>query len=344
MRFKSERPRKPGEEGSMIQIRQTAIALTLAIFAILAAPIGGYTADPYPSKPIKMIVAFNAGGATDIIARIVSQKLSESLGQTVIVDNRPGATGIVGTEMVAKSAPDGYTLLMVTAGTHAINASLFKNLPYDPVKDFVHINFTATAPNVLIVNNSVPANSVKDLIKLAKEKPGQLTFGSAGSGSTLHLSGELFKSMAGVDITHVPYKGGAPAMTDMLGERLTMMFDSISQAVPHIKAGKVRALAVTSAKRSQSLPDVPTIAEAGVPGYESTAWFGVVAAASTPKEIVTKLNTEINKALADPEVKEKLLALGTEPVGGTPEQFTAHVTAEVAKWAKVVEASGAKVD
>jgi len=328
----------------MIQTRKTAIALTLAIVTIWAAPIGGHAADPYPSKPIKMIVAFNAGGATDIIARIVSQKLSEGLGQSVVVDNRPGATGIVGTEMVAKSAPDGYTLLMVTAGTHAINASLFKNLPYDPVKDFVHINFTATAPNVLIVNNSVPANSVKDLIKLAKEKPGQLTFGSAGSGSTLHLSGELFKSMAGVDITHVPYKGGAPAMTDMLGERLTMMFDSISQAVPHIKAGKVRALAVTSAKRSESLPNVPTIAEAGVPGYESTAWFGVVAAASTPKEIVTKLNIEINKALADPEVKEKLLALGTEPVGGTPEQFTAHVTAEVVKWAKVVEASGAKAD
>jgi tripartite-type tricarboxylate transporter receptor subunit TctC len=328
----------------MIQIRKTAIAFTLAIFSMAAAPIGGNAADPYPSKPIKMIVAFNAGGATDIIARIVSQKLSESLGQSVLVDNRPGATGIVGTEMVAKSAPDGYTLLMVTAGTHAINASLFKKLPYDPVKDFVHINLTATAPNILIVNNSVPAKSVKELITLAKEKPGQLTFGSAGSGSTLHLSGELFKSMAGVNITHVPYKGGAPAMTDLLGERLTMMFDSISQAVPHIKAGKVRALAVTSAKRSQALPDIPTIAEAGVPGYESIAWFGVVAAANTPKEIVARLNAEINKALADTEVKKKLFELGTEPVGETPERFTAHVKSEVAKWAKVVEASGAKVD
>lgn len=328
----------------MFQIRQTAIALTLAILANLAIPIGGHAAEPYPSKPIKMIVAFNAGGATDIIARIVGQKLSESLGQSVVVDNRPGATGIIGSEMVAKSAPDGYTLLMVTAGTHAINSSLFKDLPYDPVKDFVHINFTATAPNVLIVNNSVPVNNVKALIKLAKEKPGQLTFGSAGSGSTLHLSGELFKSMASVDITHVPYKGSAPAMTDLLGERLTMMFDSISSAVPRIKAGKVRPLAVTSGKRSAAMPDVPTIAEAGVPDYEATAWFGVVAAANTPKEIVAKLNAEINKALTSADVKEKLFSLGTEPVGGTPEQFTAHVKSEVAKWRKVVKDSGVKVD
>lgn len=321
-----------------------AFALTTGVVLISAAAGVAHAADAYPSKPIKMIVAFNAGGATDIIARIVSQKLSDSLGQSVVVDNRPGATGIVGTEMVAKSPPDGYTLLMVTAGTHAINASLFKNLPYDPVKDFVHINWTAVAPNVLIVNNSVPATNVQELIKLAKEKPGQLTFGSAGSGSTLHLSGEEFKYMAGIDITHVPYKGGAPAMTDLLGGRLTMMFDSISQAVPHIKAGKVRALAVTGAKRVAALPDVPTIAEAGVTGYNSNAWFGVVAAANTPKDIVAKLNAEINKALTDPEVKEKLVSLGTEPIGGTPEQFTAHVKAEVVKWAKIVEVSGAKVD
>ena len=321
-----------------------AFAVTAGVVLISAGASAVHAADAYPSKPIKMIVAFNAGGATDIIARIVSQKLSDSLGQSVVVDNRPGATGIVGTEMVAKSPPDGYTLLMVTAGTHAINASLFKNLPYDPVKDFVHINWTAVAPNVLIVNNSVPATNVQELIRLAKEKPGQLTFGSAGSGSTLHLSGEEFKYMAGINITHVPYKGGAPAMTDLLGGRLTMMFDSISQAVPHIKAGKVRALGVTSAKRVPALPDVPTIAEAGVAGYNSNAWFGVVAAANTPKDIVAKLNAEINKALTDPEVKEKLISLGTEPVGGTPEQFTAHVKAEVVKWAKIVEVSGAKVD
>ena len=321
-----------------------AFAVTAGVVLISAGASAVHAADAYPSKPIKMIVAFNAGGATDIIARIVSQKLSDSLGQSVVVDNRPGATGIVGTEMVAKSPPDGYTMLMVTAGTHAINASLFKNLPYDPVKDFVHINWTAVAPNVLIVNNSVPATNVQELIRLAKEKPGQLTFGSAGSGSTLHLSGEEFKYMAGINITHVPYKGGAPAMTDLLGGRLTMMFDSISQAVPHIKAGKVRALGVTSAKRVPALPDVPTIAEAGVAGYNSNAWFGVVAAANTPKDIVAKLNAEINKALTDPEVKEKLISLGTEPVGGTPDQFTAHVKAEVVKWAKIVEVSGAKVD
>jgi len=328
----------------MIGRRQLALFTALVVVAFSAGPQWGFAQDAYPSKPIKMVVAFNAGGATDIIARIVSQKVSEGLGQSIIVENKPGATGIVGTDMVAKSEPDGYTLEMVTAGTHAINASLFSKLPYDPVKDFVHITLVATAPNVLIVNNSVPVKNVQELIKLAKEKPGELTFGSAGSGSTLHLSGELFKSMAGVNITHVPYKGGAPAMTDLLGERITMMFDSISQAVPHIKAGKVRALAVTSAKRSQALPDVPTIAESGVPGYEAIAWFGVVAAANTPQPIVAKLNAEINKALADPEVVKKLNELGTEPVGGTPEQFTAHVKSEVAKWKKVVEASGAKVD
>jgi tripartite-type tricarboxylate transporter receptor subunit TctC len=261
-----------------------------------------------------------------------------------MVENRPGATGIIGSEVVAKSPPDGYTLLMVTAGTHAINSSLYKDLPYDPVKDFVHINFIATAPNILIVNNSVPARNVKELINLAKGKPGQLTFASAGSGSTIHLSGEMFKSMANVDLTHIPYKGSSQAMTDLLGERVTMMFDSISSAVPRIKTNKVQPLAVTSAKRSLALPDVPTIAEAGVPGYESTAWFGVVAAANTPKEIVTKLNVEMNKVLAIPEVRERLLALGTEPVGGTPEQFTAHIKSEVIKWKKVIEDSGIKPD
>jgi tripartite-type tricarboxylate transporter receptor subunit TctC len=328
----------------MTLIRLKIFVFALAILANLAIPIGANAADPYPTKPIKMIVGFNAGGATDIIARIVSQKLSESLGQVIVVENRPGATGIIGSEVVAKSPPDGYTLLMVTAGTHAINSSLYKDLPYDPVKDFVHINFIATAPNILIVNNSVPARNVKELINLAKGKPGQLTFASAGSGSTIHLSGEMFKSMANVDLTHIPYKGSSQAMTDLLGERVTMMFDSISSAVPRIKTNKVQPLAVTSAKRSLALPDVPTIAEAGVPGYESTAWFGVVAAANTPKEIVTKLNVEMNKVLAIPEVRERLLALGTEPVGGTPEQFTAHIKSEVIKWKKVIEDSGIKPD
>jgi tripartite-type tricarboxylate transporter receptor subunit TctC len=328
----------------MKQIRAGTILSTLAVLAPVAATAIGHAADVYPTKPIRMIVAFNAGGATDIIARIVSQRLSEGLGQSVVVDNRPGATGIIGTDAVAKSAPDGYTLLMVTAGTHAINASLFKDLPYDPVKDFVHIHFTATAPNVLIVNPAVPATDVRSLIKLAKEKPGQLSYGSAGSGSTLHLSGELFEAMAGVDLTHIPYKGSAPAMTDLLGGRLSMMFDSISSAVPRIKSDKVRALGVTGSKRSIALPEVPTIAESGVPGYEATAWFGVVAAANTPTEIVARLNAELNKALAHPEVREKLLALGTEPVGGTPGAFASHVGSEVAKWRKVVVDANIKAE
>jgi tripartite-type tricarboxylate transporter receptor subunit TctC len=326
----------------MNRIRLAIITSTLAVLVTMMLAIHGHAADPYPNRPVRMIVPFNAGGATDIIARIVSQKLSESLGQNVFVDNRPGANGVIGTEVVARSLPDGYTLLMVTAGTHAINSSLYKDIAYDPVKDFVHINFVATAPNVLIVNNSVPANDIKALIELAKEKPGQLTYGSAGLGSTLHLAGALFEEMAGVHLTHVPYKGGSQAMTDLLGERLTMMFDSISSAVPRIKQGNVRPLGVTSAKRSAALPEVPTIAEAGVPGYEATAWFGVVAAANTPKEIVNKLNAAINKVLENPDVREKLLALGTEPVGGTPEQFAAHVKKEVAKWRKVVIEAGLK--
>jgi tripartite-type tricarboxylate transporter receptor subunit TctC len=290
------------------------------------------------------VVGFTAGGATDILARVIGQKLSEGLGQPVIVDNRPGATGIIATEHVAKSAPDGYTLLHVTAGTHAINASLYKKLPYDPVKDFTHVIMTGSAPNILVVHPSFPGKTVKELIDLAKAKPGQLTFGSAGTGSTLHLSGELFKAMAGVDIVHVPYKGGAPAMTDLLGGRLTMIFDSISQATAHIKAGKIRPLAVTTAKRVPAFPDVPTIAEAGVPGYEATAWFGIVGPAHIPPDILKRLNSELDKILKMREVKDKFEELGTETVGGTPEQFTAHIKKEVAKWAKVVEFSGAKVD
>ncbi|MDI6870813.1 MAG: tripartite tricarboxylate transporter substrate binding protein [Bacillota bacterium] len=320
------------------------VAVVVLAVVVLSVTGVGLAKDDYPAKPVRMIVAFSPGGATDIIARIVSQKLSERLGQPVVVENKPGATGIIGTEMVAKSPADGYTLLMVTAGTHAINASLYSKLPYDPVKDFTHVVWVANAPNVLVVNASNPINSVKELIEAAKKKPGQLTFGSAGSGSTLHLAGELFKSMAGVDIVHVPYKGGAPAMTDLLGGQIAMMFDSISQAVPHINAGKLKALGVTSATRSLALPNIPTIAEAGVPGYEAMAWFGVVAPAKLPKPILDKLNKEINVVLQLPEVVDRLRELGTEPVGGSPAKFTAHVEAEVAKWAKVVKESGAQVN
>jgi len=320
------------------------LRLTLgALLAVMAVPTLAQ-APAYPTKPIRLVVPFPAGGTTDILARAVAQKLTEAWGQPVIVDNRPGAGGNIGSELVAKAAPDGYTLEMGTVGTHAINASLYAKMPYDHVKDFVPVILIAGVPNVLVVYPSVPVNSVAELIAYAKANPGKLNFASSGSGTSIHLSGELFKVMSGVQMTHVPYKGSAPAVQDLLGGQVQLMFDNLPSALPHIKAGKLRALAVTSAQRAPVLPDVPTIAEAALPGFEASSWFGVLAPAGTSPAIVVKLNAEIAKWLASPEAKEKLQSQGANAAGGPPENFAKHIAAETAKWAKVVKESGAKVD
>jgi len=312
-----------------------------ALFACIATVA---SAQSYPNRAIRLVVPFPAAGTTDILARAAAQKLTEAFGQSVVVDNRPGAAGNIGSDLVAKSAPDGYTLLMGTVGTHAINPSLYSKMPYDHVKDFVPVVLVAGVPNVLVVNPALPVNSVADLIKLTKDKPGQINFASSGSGTSIHLSGELFKTMAGVDITHIPYKGSSPALTDLMGGQVQIMFDNLPSALPQIKAGKLRAIAVTSLKRAPVLPDVPTISESGLPGFEASSWFGVLAPAGTPAPIVARINAEVNKWLQSAEAREKLLSQGAEAAGGSPEQFANHIRAESEKWAKVVKASGAKVD
>jgi tripartite-type tricarboxylate transporter receptor subunit TctC len=315
---------------------------TFAALALACAPAHAQTS--YPAKPVRLVVPFPAGGTTDILARAVAQKLSETWGQQVIVDNRPGAAGNIGTELVARSAPDGYTLLMGTVGTHAINASLYEKLPFDPVKDFTPVVLVAGVPNVLVVNQSVPAQSVAELIAYAKANPGKLNFASSGSGTSIHLSGELFKVLTGVQMTHVPYKGSAPALTDLMGGQVQLMFDNLPSSLAFIKAGRLRALAVTSTTRAAALPDIPTMVEAGVPGFEASSWFGVLAPAGTPRDIVLRINAEVAKWLATPEAREKLAGQGAIVAGGAPEDFARHIASESAKWARVVKASGAKVE
>jgi tripartite-type tricarboxylate transporter receptor subunit TctC len=312
-----------------------------ALVAMVAATTW---AQSYPTKPIRLVVPFPAGGTTDILARAAAQKLTESLGQTVVVDNRPGAGGNIGAELVAKSAPDGYTLLMGTVGTHAINPSLYAKMPYDHVRDFAPVILVAGVPNVLVVNPSLPVNSVQELIAYAKANPGKLNFASSGNGTSIHLSGELFKSMTGLQITHIPYKGSAPALQDLAGGQVQLMFDNLPSSLALIKAGRLKALAVTSLERAPALPDVPTINESGLPGFEASSWFGLLAPAGTPQPIIAKLNAEVAKWLASPEAREKLLAQGANAAGGTPEDFVKHIAAETTKWQKVVKDSDAKID
>ena len=311
---------------------------------LLAALTATAQAQTWPSKPIKYIVPFAAGGTTDILARTISDKLSIALGQPVIVENKPGAGGGVGAAETAKAPPDGYTIMGGTISTHAINATLYSNLPYDPVKDFVAITLIARVPNMLVINNDIPAKDVAELIKLMKASPGKWNFASSGNGTSQHLSGELFKGMAGVDMQHIPYKGSPPALSDVMGGQVSMTFDNITTAWTLAKGGKLRALAVTTAKRSPIAPDVPTLGESGLPGYEIGSWQGVFAPAGTPPDIVKRLNAEIVKIINLPDVQKKLLDLGAEPVANSSEEFTAFVKVEVVKWGEVVKKSGAKVD
>jgi len=322
----------------------------LARFAIPAALIAaaGTLAIPalaaeYPTKPIRLIVGFAPGGGTDTTARAIGSKLSELLGQQIIIDNRPGAAGNIAAELVAKATPDGYTLLMGTIAALAINPSLYTTkLPFDSIKDFAPITQAVDSTNILSLHPSVPANSVKELIALAKAKP--LNYGSSGVGGTGHLAGELFNTMAGVKMTHIPYKGGGPAMIDLVGGQVQLVFATAASAVPQIKAGKIKGLAVTTAKRSALMPNLPTISEAGLPGFDANNWYGVLAPAKTPRPIILRLNSEIAKVLAMPDVKNFLFNQGLDPAPGTPEQFGAYIKSEMTKWAKVVKASGAKAN
>jgi tripartite-type tricarboxylate transporter receptor subunit TctC len=302
---------------------------------LLLALAGGAQAQAYPSKPIRWIVPFPPGGSTDLLARVVGQKLSEAWGQPVIVENRGGAGGTLGAAEAAKATPDGYTLLM-GAIHHTIASSVYPKLPYDFQKDLAPITIVAIVPNVLVVNSSVPAKSVAELIAHAKANPGKLTYGSAGLGTAHHLIGELFNSRAGVDILHVPYKGSAPAVADLIGGQVSIMYDTVASALPHIRSGKLRPLAVVTAKRSSALPEVPTLAETALPGFEVTTWFGAMAPAKTPKEIVTRLNAEMVKILNTPEVRKRLLDAGAEPLGNSPEQMAAQIKRETEQFGNIV--------
>ena len=326
--------------------RRFALGSIASAVVLGAGLLGGTSAlaQAYPTKPVTIIVPFAAGGTTDILARIIGQALTAELGQSVVVDNRAGAGGNIGGQAAAKAAPDGHTLFMGTVGTHAINASLYKKMPFDPVKDFAPLTRVANVPNLLVANPAQPYKSVKDLIAYAKANPGKVNFGSSGNGSSIHLSGELFKSLAKVDMQHVPYKGSAPAVTDLLGNQIDIMFDNMPSAIQHVRSGKLVPLAVTTAKRSPELPNVPTIAEAGVPGYEATSWFGMFAPAGTPAPVLAKLNAAIVKVLAQPDVKKKINEQGAEVYSETPEQFAAFIQAESVKWGKVVKESGASLD
>jgi tripartite-type tricarboxylate transporter receptor subunit TctC len=313
---------------------------TFCCLALAGIVPGNASAQTYPQRPVTVIVPYAAGGTTDILARMVGQTLGDKLGQSFVIENKPGAGTALGAATVARSEPDGQTLLIATSTTLAINASLFKKLSYDPVADFSPVSLVAAIPLLVVVNPSLPVNSLQDLIALAKSQPGTLSYGSAGTGSPHHLAAELLKTMAGVDIKHVPYKGSAPALTDVVAGHIPLMLTDIAPALPFIENGQLKVLAVTSAKRASAAPSVPTVAEAGIHGYEAVAWQSLVAPAKTPQAIVSRLNSEIAQFLADPINREKLVKLGMEPLGGSPEEFAAYIKTETVKWADVVKKAG----
>ncbi len=315
-----------------------------AISLALVLPAWTLAADNYPSKPIRLLVGFPPGGSTDILSRMMGQKLADALGQQVVIDNRAGAAGNLASELVAKGNPDGYTLLMATVSSHGINPGLYKKLSYDPIKDYAPVTLIASYPLILAVHPALPVKSVKDLIALAKAKPGHVRFGSSGNGSPGHLSGEIFKSMAGIDLVHVPYKGGAPSTIAVLAGEVQITFATLPGVMPHIKSGKLAGAAVTTIKRSPALPEVPTIAESGLAGFDVSSWAGLMAPAGTPKPILNRLHAAAVKALASADVRERLAGEGAEPVGSTPEQFAAFVKTELAKRALAIKQAGAQID
>lgn len=313
-----------------------ACAVAIAVLAASASALAQRDpAQSYPSKPIRLIVPFVAGGGTDLVSRVIARMLTEAWGQPVIVDNRGGANGTIGVEIAAKSPPDGYTLTIISA-SHSVNASLYKSLPYDLTRDFAPITQATIQPYFLVVNPELPVTSVADVIAIAKARPYSLNYGSSGIGGLSHLSGELFAAHADIHLTHIPYRGGLPAMEDVMGGRIELLFSTLLQSRPHIAAGKLRPLAVTTAMRSPAAPQLPTMIEAGVPGFVVAGWYGIVAPAGTPASIIAKLNKEIVRILHTPEVRDRLAADGSEPVGSTPEEFAAHIKSEIAKWRKVI--------
>jgi len=317
------------------------IALLLA--TLIPAMVGvTAAAQTYPAKAVRIVVGYPPGGPTDLLARIIAQKLAESWGQQVLVDNRPGASGMIGAEVTVRAAPDGYTLLMVPV-TYAVTPSLFAKMPYDAVKDLAPVAQVAAAPFILVVHPTLPVKTVKDLITLARSQPGQINYASASAGGMPHLAGELFNTMTGVKMVHIPYKGAAPATTDLLAGQVSLMFNNMLSAMPQVKNGRLRAVAVTSNKRSTALPDLPTIAET-VPGYEASGWYAALAPAATPRELISKINNDMNRIMRMPDVTQRLAGDGVEAVGTTPEQFGNYLRSEIAKWGKVVKASGAKAD
>lgn len=331
--------------------RRRLLATVAAVCVAGALPLAANAQGAWPTKPVRIVVPFAAGGTTDILARAVAQELTKSLGQSFVVDNKPGAGGNIGADLVAKAAPDGYTLLMGTVGTQSINKWLYAKMPFDPQKDFQPITLVAGVPNVMVVNAEKARerhiNTVQDFLKYAKANPGKLNMASSGNGTSIHLAGELFKTMTGVYMTHFPFQGSNPALFSLMAGDMDVMFDNLPSAMSHIKSGKLKALAVTSATRSQALPDVPTVEEAGGPtlkGFEASSWFGLLAPAGTPMDIVNRVQQETAKALATPAMKERLLAQGAIPSGNTPAQFAQLIDRELKKWQPVVKASGAKVD
>ena len=319
------------------------MAITTMALGAVAGAQAQSAAQTFPNKPLRIVVTFTSGGAPDIIARLLGERFTAAWGQPVIIDNKPGSGGNIGADFVAKAAPDGYTMVVGTVGTHSINGALYTRMPYDMVKDFSPVSLLATTPNMLVVHNDVPARTVKELIDLGKRE-GKMSFASSGSGTSIHVSGELFKSMTGIDMTHIPYKGRASALPDLLGGRVTMMFDNMPSSLPLVREGKLRALGVTSLTRAAAAPEIPTIAESGLPGFEAVSWFAMFAPPGTPKPVVDKIQAEISRILKMPDVAKRLTDIGLEPVGSTPEDLAAYQRTEIVKWAKVVKDSGARAE